>query len=398
MTIFQRHRIMVLAVMSALYFLLMATTFNSLGQVLPFMVKDLGLSWTAAGFGFTLLGTACGAASMVPAATLRKFGTGTTLWIGTALLVAGFLALALAKGALVYQAGALLLGLGFCFSGAIPAVHLISLAFHRRRASAIGLYFTLGNCGAVFGPLFFLAINALTADWRIYWGIVAVLFLVLGSTAAILGRTGERTLLDAAQREGDSEGWSVRAAMLSWQYWLVVAAYTGCLLVNTSVHSFAFQHFLEHGIEKGVATGVISASAAVAAAAAGLAGVVGQKVSARALMALALLMSAICSASLGTVPGAATMAVFAVCFGVGMGFSMVASTLLLRSYFGGKAALELYSLMTVVSTSAAIGPSIGGSIHDSVGNFIPLFRAFAAILVALCLAVAAMRAPGKAPR
>ncbi|MGI4879190.1 MAG: hypothetical protein ACRYG4_17080, partial [Janthinobacterium lividum] len=67
-------RFIVLAALSLLYFVLMATTFNSLGQVLPFMVADLGMNWAEAGFGFTLLGIACGAASLGPAILSRRAG------------------------------------------------------------------------------------------------------------------------------------------------------------------------------------------------------------------------------------------------------------------------------------------------------------------------------------
>ena len=55
-----------LAVMSALYFIITAATFGSLGMVLPAMVKELGWSWTGAGLGFTLLGFFCGITSAVP--------------------------------------------------------------------------------------------------------------------------------------------------------------------------------------------------------------------------------------------------------------------------------------------------------------------------------------------
>jgi hypothetical protein len=55
-------RIVILGAFSALYFLLMASTFNSLGQVLPMIVADLHLTWAQAGMGFTVLGIACGAA------------------------------------------------------------------------------------------------------------------------------------------------------------------------------------------------------------------------------------------------------------------------------------------------------------------------------------------------
>lgn len=380
----------------ALYFLLMAATFNSLGQVLPHIVADLKLSWAQAGMGFTVLGTACGAASLLPAATIRWWGVAVTLVLGALQLLAGFAALALMTGLPAYLAGTLLLGLGFCFCGTIPAVHVIGHVFERRRATAIGLYFTAGNLGAVFGPLMFYGVQTMTGDWRQYWWLCAVAAVVIGGIAAMVSRFDERGRSRVALEDDAGNtlpGWTVRRAMATWQFWMVVAAYTGCLLINTTVHSFAYQHLLEQAVSAGTATMVISASAMVAAAAAALAGVAGQKVDPRLLTIVALAMLALSSLALVLPVGWAALALFALSFGIGLGASTVATTLLLRGWFGGLASLELYSVMTVVSTAAALGPSIGGRLHDTMGGFGASFIGQAAIAGLLALGVAAMRRP-----
>ncbi|WP_374047273.1 hypothetical protein [Acinetobacter baumannii] len=87
----------VLVLFSLLFFLITAATFTSLGVVLPSMIEELGWSWTSAGFGFTLLGLACGLSSYVPAHTIRKFGVRITLLLGMVILVAGFTSLYLVE-------------------------------------------------------------------------------------------------------------------------------------------------------------------------------------------------------------------------------------------------------------------------------------------------------------
>ncbi|MFD2782345.1 MFS transporter [Novosphingobium pokkalii] len=186
-------RIVILGAFAALYFLLMASTFNSLGQVLPMIVADLHFTWAQAGMGFTVLGIACGAASMLPAAVIRRYGVAVTLLIGMAQLIAGFVALAWMQGVAMYLLATLLLGLGFCFCGSIPAVDAIGNAFDGKRATAIGLYFTAGNVGAVIGPLMFFAIHSATGSWRLYWLVCAAGALVLGLfAAAVCGRYERR--------------------------------------------------------------------------------------------------------------------------------------------------------------------------------------------------------------
>ncbi|PTR12087.1 MULTISPECIES: CynX/NimT family MFS transporter [unclassified Novosphingobium] len=390
-------RIVILGAFAALYFLLMASTFNSLGQVLPMIVADLHFTWAQAGMGFTVLGIACGAASMLPAAVIRRHGVAVTLLIGMVQLIAGFAALAWMQGVWMYLLATLLLGLGFCFCGSIAAVDAIGNAFDRKRSTAIGLYFTAGNLGAVAGPITFFAIHSATGSWRLYWLACAAGALVLGLfAAAVCGRYERRVGVvhgPADEAPPPPEGWTARAALASWQFWIVVLAYTACLLINTTVHSFAYQHMLEHRVAPAVATGFISAAAFVAAVAAALAGFAGQRVDARALTVVALVGSAFSSLALILPLGTAALGFFAVTFGIGIGVSTVGTALLLRGWFGGRAALELYSVMTVVSTSAAIGPSIGGHLHDTMGSFVPNFAGQALIGLVVALVVGLARRP-----
>src|ERR1700744_3645674 len=88
--------------MSALYFVITAATFGSLGVALPAMVTELGWTWTSAGFGFTLLGFLCGITSGVPAALVRRFGVRACLGAGAAVMALAFFCLACAHGLLLY--------------------------------------------------------------------------------------------------------------------------------------------------------------------------------------------------------------------------------------------------------------------------------------------------------
>jgi MFS family permease len=330
-----RTRIVVLAALSLLYFLLMASTFNSLGQVLPSMVPDLGMDWAQAGFGFTLLGIACGVASLLPAMTIRRIGVSLTLGIGAVLLAAGFVALAETQSVLLYHVGATLLGLGFCFCGTVPSVHVISGMF-ARRSTALGIYFTCGSLGAVFGPVFFYVVSELAHGWRSYWLICAAASLAVGGLAMLVTRGGGLIRKDVADATAalDLSQWSLRHALATPQFWLIVGAYTGCLLVNTTVHSFAFQHLMEHGQTKGSATALISIAALVGAVAAAAAGVIGEKVDARRLTMLSLGALAVTSASLSVGSGSVALGLFALSMGVGLGFSYVSTAMLMQDYFG----------------------------------------------------------------
>ena len=65
-----------------MFFLITATTFSSLGVVLPAMIGELHWSWGGAGSGFSLLGVAAGITATIPASLIRRFGVRVTLVVG----------------------------------------------------------------------------------------------------------------------------------------------------------------------------------------------------------------------------------------------------------------------------------------------------------------------------
>lgn len=389
----------VLQALCLMYFLLSAGTFNSLGMVLPSMVDAFDMSWAQAGFGFTLLGTACGVVSLAPAFTIRKLGVARTLLVGTAILFAGFGLLYGSSGVATYYLGTTLLGVGYCFCGTVPAVHVLSSTF-RRRSTVLGIYFTIGNLGAVAGPMLYYVSQSAGMDWRSYWSMFAIATLVIGGFATIVtSRLGsdntaeeDRSSPDPVQIE-----WTVRRAVGTVQFWIVVLAYTACLAINTTTHGFAYQHLLEHKITQANASQLISFSALVCAVGSVLAGVAGERTSPRALTMFSLGCLGLSSGLLAVAQGPIVLVAWMVLFGGGLGFSYVSTAMLLQAYFGQKASLELYSIMVAFSTSAALGPALGGMIKDQTGSFAGIFWGLAALSAVLLGAVAVLRKPAARP-
>ncbi|EJL32565.1 CynX/NimT family MFS transporter [Novosphingobium sp. AP12] len=389
-------RLLVYIVLQALclmYFLLSAGTFNSLGMVIPSMVEEFGMSWAQAGFGFTLLGTACGIISLAPAFTIRKLGVGRTLLTGTVILFAGFGLLYASTGVGTYYLGTTLLGVGYCFCGTVPAVHVLSSTF-KRRSTVLGIYFTIGNLGAVAGPMLYYGSQSAGMGWRSYWLMFAIASVVIGGFSTLvasrlrLGSTDDGPAAADARTE-----WTVRAALSTPQFWVVVFAYTACLAINTTTHGFAYQHLLEHAIAQDRASQLISLSALVCAIGSALAGVVGEKTSPRALVMFSLGCLGVSAATLAVADGPLMLILWMVTFGGGLGFSYVSTVMLLQEYFGRRASLELYSIMMAVSTSAALGPALGGAIKDQTGSFSGVFFGLAAVSAVLFCAVAVLRKP-----
>ena len=387
--------------LSLIFFVVAAGTFSSLGVVLPAMVAELGWSWTRAGFGYALLGLSCGLASVAPAMLIRRIGVRSAIGAGAACMVAGFAALALAHSVWVYFAATALLGLAFALVSTVPGTHVLTDLF-RNRSTMLGAYFTLGSLGQVAGPLMYVGFHEVARGWRPYWWMFAGLSLAAGvfTVATTPGRREERAHL-AEPPEIESPGpmleglrdWTVRRALSTYQFYVVVAGYTTFLLINTTAHGFAVQHLAERGIDAKAAAAMLSLEALFGAGVTAAGGVIGEKVRAKTLMIVSLAATTLGVAGLAQAAGWGLMMVYAVGAGLGLGLSLLASTVLLLDYFGKKPNLELFSIMCLISTSAAIGPAFGGWARDALGSFTDMFWLGAAATTAILALTLFLRPP-----
>lgn len=379
-----------LAALSALFFQITAATFTSLGVVLPAMVGELRWSWSDAGLGFTLLAVACGLASLAPAAVMRTLGVRATLLGGGAVLAVGLALIATAYAPGRYLAGTTLAGVGFALAAIIPGAFVLARSF-ARPSLPLGLYFTAGGLGGAAGPL--LGRLGVEHAWRGYWWAMAAASLVLAVLAALA--VDPRWTRDRDERGAPAaEGWSVRRALLHPAFWVVTAAYTVYLLCGVTVNFAAVRHLGEHGVAAGAAAGLLAAENLLNAGARAVGGALGQRVNPKRLVMAALAFLIVGMGALATTHGGWTAWVYAAGVGCGYGLSYLATAVLLLRWFGPRRNLELFSVMALVSTLAAVGPWAAGLVHDRAGSFTLALWAGAG-LAALALAlVAVTREPG----
>ena len=381
-----------LAGLSLLFFQITAATFTSLGVVLPAMVGELHWSWGAAGLGFTVLAVACGLASLAPAVVIRALGVRATLAAGGVVLGAGLLLFARAQGTGGYLLGAALAGVGFALGAILPGAYVLARAFPRP-AAPLGVYFTAGGLGGAAGPL--LGRLGVEHAWRGYWLVMAALCLGLAVVAAL-------TVDPAWEREGGEalptaadEGWGVREALLTPQFWIITAAYTAYLLCGVTVNSVSVQHLTERGLGAGVAATFLAADNLVNALSRLAGGAIVQRTGPRALTAGALGCMALGLAALALAHGPGMAALYVLGVGTGYGLAYLATAVMLLAYFGRRRNLPLFSIMCLVSTLAAVGPWLAGVSHDRLASFAPALWAFAGVAGCALVAVALMRPPAR---
>ncbi|HKQ45093.1 MAG TPA: MFS transporter [Rhizomicrobium sp.] len=382
-----------LALMSALFFIVTAATFASLGLVLPAMVGELHWSWTEAGAGFTLLAVFCGITSAVPATLIRRFGVRVTLLTGAAVMAVAFLCLARTQGLVLYFVGASLAGLGFTLLDSVPGTYLLSRCF-ARPSFAFGLYFTIGGLGGVAGPLLCIQVMQAADSWRSYWLLAGALVVVTG-VAAALGVDTKTDVANAANGDPEisTERWTMRTALQTPQFWIIAAAYAAFLFCGLTANSVSVAHLTQYGVAASVAGGMMSIEGLWNSGARLAGGILSRFISARILLAIALSALVIGLLALGVARDTPMMMVYAAGIGIGFGLTFFAASILLLDYFGRGPYLELFAAVNLISTVGAVAPTLAGLTRDRTGAFTPFFVGLSVLVLLVILAVLLMRPP-----
>jgi len=384
-----------LAAVSVVYFLITATTFSSLGVVLPAMIGELHWSWGGAGTGFSLLGVAAGVTATLPATMIRRFGVRATLVAGSLAMGAAFACLALTHGLPLYFLGCVLMGLGFALLATVPGTYLLT-RLYINPSFAFGLYFTVGGLGGVAGPIFYLWVAAISQDWRAYWLVSLLLVLLAGLLSAVLVDV-KTDLHQEADKSAGSDDWTVKAALRTRQFAILAAAYSIFLFVGITVNAVSVAHLMNHGITAALAGGMMSAEALINAGARLAGGVLVRWIGAKILLLLSLAMLVIGLLALSAAHGLPLMLVYAVGIGVGYGLTFFASTILLLDYFGRGPNLELFAIVNLISVVGSGGPAFAGFVADHTGSFVPAFTILEGLVLLVLIAVAVMHRPQRSP-
>ena len=390
---------------SLFFFFITASTFSSLGVVLPYMIEEFSWSWSQAGTGFSLLALMVGLAGTLPAWTIRRFGIRATYIIGSVVMAGGFILIAAGTGLYRYWTGAGLLGVGFALCATVPGIHLINDWLPDRRSFAIGLYMTLGGLGAVAGPPAVTLIVTHTDSWRLHWWTMtaAILLLMLLAIGFIRNRAPEDNKAgngDAPAEEKTSgkvfrtkTDWRYRDALRTPQYYVIVAALTLTLFCTLTMNSWAFTHLGMLGISTALATLALSADGLANALSRALGGMLATRIDPKWLLVAALIGELVGMLALSVADNPALLFIFAVGEGFGFGMCFLATALLLLNYFGEKDNPELLGTMNFLTTAAMVGPVLAGYIAGKAGGFSMVFQLNAALLLIIILVVAGMKAP-----
>jgi len=350
------------------------------------------MDFTQAGSGFTVLALAAGLLSMLPAPLIRRLGGRGAMAAGIAALISSYVVLALSRGVAGYFAGALLLGAGFALAGAVPALHLLGAWVERRRALIFGAYLACGGLGGAIWPSVVEGAIKVFGDWRGYWWFMAALASLVG--AITLAAIREQP--DADRTADEAEGWTLREALRTPQFFIVGCGIAATYFVSSTINAFTMTYLHVHGVGLGIGVFTFSVQSAGHAAFPLLMGGLAARVGVRALLVFGLVIQAIGMAVLAYGWSVPALVMFAIGVGGGYGTLMVATTLAIETYYGRAHFARIFGSNQLFCVISVVGPALTGWVADATGRFDTSFLGCAALLLAAAGAAATLRPPAKA--
>ena len=376
-----------------------------------YMLKDIAMSRSTFGLGFTLMNLLVGLPSIVVAAAIMKWGIRRTFGIGSAIILCGALWLALvASRPWQYVAGfGVLIGTGISFGTLVPVSTAVTRWFrqYRGRAMAVALSAS-GFAGFIGAPLTNKILAANGGNWRQAWEVVAgvavfsafVAYLFVKESPEALGQ-----IVDGKEDPGDSPramitdtlvtkfAWTPNQAYATRSYWMIVIGGIAC--------QFPFFFFTAHWLLHLKGAGIAATDAAWAMALFSIGAVGGRLIGGwlmdRLTARFAFIMG-LCCYFVGSMLAISVNShslliayIAAILYGVGFGWTFVCLNTSTAHYYGPSAFPKLNGLALLL-TAIFCSPAgvIGGKLFDIYGNYTLAFElnmlVAAGGILALCFA------------
>jgi MFS family permease len=237
-----------------------------------YMLKEIPMSRSAFGMGFTILNLFVGIPSILVGASIVRWGIRRTFGIGSMLILVGALWLSLiaSKPWHYWMGFGVLTATGISFGTIVPAATAITRWFSRYRGRTMAVTLSAsGFAGFFVAPLINRILTANGGNWRQAWAIVAgiavvsaiVAFLFVRERPEDLGQSVDGGL--GAAPSVKSTAASARVSKFPWEpqqaygtlaYWMILVGAVAC--------QFPFFFFTAHWLLHLKGVGISPAHAA----------------------------------------------------------------------------------------------------------------------------------------
>jgi MFS family permease len=382
-------------VLFALDFLNMGVPLFGGAVINTYMLKQIPMSRSTYGLGFTLINLFIGLPATLVVAVILKWGTRAAFVIGSVFLSAGalFLAFFASQPWHYLVAFGVIIATGICFSTIIPVTTLVARWFKQFRGRAMAIPLSAsGFAGFLCAPLFNKILAADAGNWRHAWLLVAAIPVFSGIIALLLvkerpadcGQTVDgvpdevnTNVSSAMDQRITKYSWTPREAYRTSAYWLVLLGGIAC--------QFPYFFFIAHWILHLKAAHFQANTAAWAMGLFTLGAIAGRlvggwlmdKIAARFAFASGLLCYFVGSLlAIEARPAALALAIAAgMLYGIAFGWTFVCLNTVTAHFFGPAAFPKLNGMMLLL-TAIFCSPAglIGGEIFDKFGSYTRAFE------------------------
>jgi MFS family permease len=355
-----------------------------------YMLKEIHMSRSTFGLGFTLLNLFVGLPSMVVAGAIVQWGIRRSFAIGSTVTLVGaaWLALVATKPWHYLLGFGVLIGTGISFGTIVPVATAVTWWFQKYRGRAMAVALSASGFAGFFGsPVTNKILTANGGNWRQAWEIVIGVMVVSALVAFLFvkerpGDLGQEIDGGAKARETGGEPstkalvtqyvWAPRQAFATPAYWMIVLGGVGC--------QFPFFFFTAHWLLHLKGAGISAGDAAWAMGLFTMGAVAGRLIGGwlmDRLVARYAFILGLCCYFVGSVlalrvsPGAMWIAyTAAILYGTGFGWTFVCMNTV-TGHFYGPAAFPKVNGMVLLLSGIFCSPAgfIGGKLSDIYGNY-----------------------------
>lgn len=384
-----------------------------------FMTRDIHMSGSTRGLGFTLLNIFVGVAAVPAAMLIVKIGLRATFVLGSAIICLGSLYMALfAKTPIEYLiAFGVVIGTGIIFATLVPAFTAVARWFRKYRGRAMGIAVSASGFAGLAAPLLGKVIRAHGNNWRMGWLIVAGAVVLAGILAFFGVKESPESMgqtVDGIPPEQQAQAsrtdalatkhpWTASQAYGTAAYWLIAIA--------GIVSTFPFFLFVAHWTRRLIGVGFAASDAELALGfltvgtllGRWLGGLLMDYINARVAFVLGLVVYFVGSyLAIAAMPGGNGLwmaYVAALLNGAAYGWAFTCVGTMVAHYYGPAAFPKLYGTMTLlISLLASPAGLVGGWVFDMYKSYTPAFElnALLAAVGIVAIIFAAMPKPGTA--
>ena len=359
-----------------------------------FFVKELG--WTRAGVtsGNMLSKAAIGVVFGFFAGTLvDRIGPKKPMIVGVIVASLALVGLSTVSSFGMFYLFYCMNALGYVLAGPLPNQVLLSRNFKQARGKAMGIAYVGIGIGFMFVPQISKFLQN-TLGWRTALMVLGALVFVVGMPLVLLLTKDD---IAAPAAPSDAPKAPLGEVLRNRNFYLLMLG----SMVSIGAVGGAVQHFkmmltLDRGWSNADALNIISMIATVSLIGRFGAGWLADKIGPKRVMLLVyLLVTAAMLILVAGVPGA-SIYLYVLCFGLGLGGEYMIIPLMAGRLFG---TAVLGRVMGIILAADGIGeavfPWVVGKLYDSTKSYTPGFQLLAGIALLGALAVALL--PGKRP-